>query len=80
MSITFEKKETGVYYLGLNGYQFDQLGENCGKDYLGKNYFELDEYDIFVFNVSIPDIISDEYYLQMAEDKGFKYCMVKKED
>lgn len=36
MSITFDKTSEGIYYIGLNGYKFDELGLCCCKEYLGK--------------------------------------------
>lgn len=80
MSITFDKTSEGIYYIGLNGYKFDELGLCCGKEYLGKNVFTLDEDDLLEFDISIPSIITDEYYFKMRNDKKFNYCTIRKED
>lgn len=80
MSITFDKINEGIYYIGLSGYKFDKLGLCCGKEYLGRSVFTLDEKDLLEFDVSIPSIITDEYYLKMRYDKKFNYCTIGKEN
>ena len=80
MSITFDKISEGIYYIGLNGYKFDELGLCCGKEYLGKNAFTLDRDDLLEFDISIPSIITNEYYFKMRDIRTFNYCIIRKED
>lgn len=80
MSITFGKTSENIYYIGLSGYKFDKLGLCCGKEYLGRDVFTLDKDDLLEFDVSIPSIITNEYYFKMRNNKKFNYCVIRKED